>query len=152
MSDDHDPRRDDQDDELLADLGRALDPDPLPEGLVTRAEGLVVWADVDADLEVLLEQPTSDMAGVRGQAHGSTTTYRLAEVSVEVAVEAARVGGQVLSGTVDAVTLERVARREASTVVDDLGRFAFDAVPTGPARLVLERHAADPLATEWFLV
>jgi len=147
-----------EDGRLLDELGRALGPDPLPAGLLDRAEGLLTYMHLDRELAALLDDPAAAMAGTRAPAApdagvGGRLEFEVEDgsVSLELSVDRDRVAGQILSGSVTEVTLERLGGDTATAVVDELGRFAFDHVPAGPARLRLG-GAAHPVTTDWFLI
>jgi hypothetical protein len=137
---------------LLADLGRALGPDPLPSGLIERAEQLLAYRDLDADLAALRDEAAAEPAGLRGGAPTTRLRFDLADgsVAVELDPQRDRLAGQVLVGDVTEVVLERPTGGEESTTVDDLGRFVFRAVPPGPTRLRLHGPGLS-VTTEWFL-
>jgi hypothetical protein len=158
MSDEFDAEAMPADDaRLLDELGQALGSDPLPAGLLDRAEGLLTYLHLDRELAALLDDPEAAMAGTRSTAAAAAGHGRLefevedGSVSLELSVERDRVAGQILSGSVTEVTLERLDGDTATAVVDELGRFAFDHVPAGPARLRLG-GAAHPVTTDWFLI
>jgi hypothetical protein len=68
VSDDAGPGPDDMmsdaDRELLAALGEACGDDPLPVGIIDRADALLTWADVDEELAELLETSSAELAGL----------------------------------------------------------------------------------------
>lgn len=155
---------------LMAELREVLDPDPAPAGLIERAEGLVAFMDVDRDLAALLEESSSELAGTRGgAAPGTQLTFETADgaVSVEAVITRDRVAGQllpgqllpgqllsgqVLSGTRSEVTLERLSGDPIVASVDELGRFAFDNPPPGPARLRWPVSTTRSATSDWFLL
>src|SRR4051812_32228639 len=125
---------------LLAELRPALDPSPTPAGLVERAEGLFGYLNADRDLAELLDESAAEPAGTRGPvAAGGRLFFEVDRGSVALEVQLAQRGltGQVLSGQPSAVVFERLSGEVRTCPVDGLGRFAFDEVPTGPARLRL---------------
>lgn len=139
---------------LFEALGRALSPDPVPRGLVERAEELIVLRDLDAAVAELLDQPAAEPAGMRGGPVGDRLQFESADGSVvlELVPEPDRLVGQVLTGDLTEVALERLAGTVATCAVDDLGRFSLDHTGTGPGRLRLVGVTADPIATDWFLL
>lgn len=139
---------------LLAELRTALGPDPAPPGLVERAEGLFAFKDFDAVLAELLDRSGAEPAGMRGAAAGERMEFGTGDggVALELMREGDRIVGQVLGGDVVAVTLERPAGIGATIGVDELGRFSFDQIAAGPARLRLIRGADAPVITDWFLL
>ena len=139
---------------LLADLAQALGPDVPPAGLVTRAEGLVAFMDVDRELVELLDDALAEPVGSRGAATSHRLVFELDDgaISLELSFDGDVPDGQVLSGSVTEVVLEGLDGRLDSATVDMLGRFSLRSVPTGPVRLRLEDGSGRPLATDWFLL
>jgi len=139
---------------LLAALGRALDPDPPPPGLVARAMALIGWAGVDRDLARLLDEGAAELAGVRGPGPADDRLVfeaRGGALTIEVTV-AGGVRGQVLAGRPAEVTLEPLRGEPVTVGVDGLGRFSFEPVTAGPARLRLHGSWARSVTTDWFLI
>ncbi|MFC7548936.1 hypothetical protein [Plantactinospora sp. GCM10030261] len=142
---------------LLDALGRALSPDPLPDGLVDRAVQLRVLRDLDSALVTLLEQVTAEPAGMRGDGDDARREFATGDgaVALELVPEPGRLAGQILAGDPVEVILESRAGTLASTGVDELGRFAFvtgsGAGAAGPVRLRLLGGATTPV-TDWFLI
>ena len=147
-----------EDARLLDELRAALGADPMPPGLVARAEGLVAFAGVDRELAELLEASAAEPAGVRGgpAEAAQPLVFEVADgsIGVEVVIGRDRLDGQVHAGTLAEVALERPGGDIVTGPVDELGRFAFTPVAAGPARLRLRPHgeAGRPVTTDWFLV
>ena len=140
------------DDRLLADLGRALPPDPAPPGLADRADALFAVRDLDGGLAELLEPGAAEPAGVRGGDAGTDQlTFEIGDVTLELTVERNRITGRVLAAGPWMVTLERPSGEVAGTQAGDLGEFAFEAPAAGPTRLRLDGPPRPPIHTDWFL-
>jgi hypothetical protein len=140
-----------RDDGLLAELDTVLAPDPLPAGLIERAEGLVDFMGTDRELVELLE---GEPVGVRGTS-GAELAFatETGSLSVELTEERGELRGQLLAGEVTGVGLQRPTGETTTVEVDELGRFRFAAVPAGPARLVLRVPGTDrPATTDWFVL
>lgn len=140
---------------LIERLGRALGPDPAPEGMLGRLEGLLAFRDVDRELMQLLQDAAPEPAGMRGTAGvQDRLAFELGDgsVSVELVPERGLLRGQVLAGEVTEVALERLAAESRTSAVDALGRFTFDDPAAGPARLRLRGRATGPWTTGWFLI
>jgi hypothetical protein len=136
---------------MLADLDAALGPDPLPAGLIERAEGLVDFMDTDRELLELLD---GEPAGVRGAA-GTELAFETGtgSLSLELSQEPGGLRGQILAGEVVSAGLQRPSGDTTSAEVDELGRFRFAPVPSGPARLTLRLSGTDrPVTTDWFVL
>jgi hypothetical protein len=147
--------RDPAEDGLLADLRRALPPDPVPDGLVARAEALFTLRDLDRELAALLESPATELVATRGSLSPATRmSFRNGDGTLAVEVRAGRhrLDGQVLAGTPTEVTLEDRAGPLARAAVDELGRFSFSHDATGPGRLRLRGGPEGEVLTGWFLL
>lgn len=138
---------------LLAGLGRALGPDPLPDQLIERAEQLLALRDLDSALVELIDQATAEPAGMRGETVHTRLEFARGDgsVALELVREAGRLVGQVLAGELTEVALESLSGARVSTGVDELGRFTFSDVASGPLRLRLSGGASAPV-TDWFLL
>ena len=80
----------DADRELLAALGEAWGDDPLPVGIIDRADGLLTWADVDEELAELLETSSAETAGTRGASlSGAVLEFQVADGTVLFEVDLA---------------------------------------------------------------
>jgi hypothetical protein len=138
--------------ELIAHLRDALGPDPLPEGLLDRAEGLLAFRDVDRELVELLEA-SNEPAGLRGEVDApERLVFEVGAgvVSVEVVLDRDAVRGQVLAGDVTEVGLERLGAPVRTSAVDELGQFSFAEPEPGPVRLRLHVVGGRPTTTDWF--
>jgi hypothetical protein len=153
MSDDTEPMSDDEI-RLLTELGRALGPQPLPEGLLARADGLLAWLDVDDELQLLLESSAEAVGAVRGSPTGTTMSYASVDGAflVELVVGRDVLDGQILAGAADGATLEHPTDEPQHAVPDALGRFAFPGPSRGPARLRLRAGSESGFVTPWFLI
>jgi hypothetical protein len=138
---------------LLAELGRATGADPLPYGLVERAEQLLAYSHLDAELLALRDEEAAEPAGLRGGTSATRLRFDLNDgsIGVELDRQRDRLAGQVLAGELTEVVLERPGGTEDSAEVDELGRFMFAPAPTGPIRLRLRGRAGRSVTTEWFL-
>jgi hypothetical protein len=138
---------------LLAALGRALGPDPLPHLLVERAEELLAVMDLDSALVKLIDQATAEPAGMRGETTHTRLEFAVGDgsIALELVAEPDRLTGQVLAGEPAEVALESPSGVQATVAVDELGRFTFQHVRAGPARLRLLGGATAPV-TDWFLL
>ncbi|NUO36252.1 MAG: carboxypeptidase regulatory-like domain-containing protein [Dermatophilaceae bacterium] len=144
--------------ELLDRLARiAAVVDPVPDDVVELGRAAFELHRADSILMTLVAD-----AGAPVRDNGSVTAshilvFTLAEVSIELEVtrrgEFASVIGVVMAGDRPCadecpISLETAASSTPHTL--DEGRFAFERVPVGLARLVLERGGEPPMRTLWF--
>jgi hypothetical protein len=154
-SQDPDELMSDADRELLAGLDDALGDDPLPVGIIDRADGLLTWADVDEELAELLETSNSETAGTRGASlSGTALEFQVADGTVVLEVDLARGGveGTVLGIEVDVIVLERPGGASDTTPVDALGHFSFPDPEPGAVRLRIAVGTGADVRTDWFVI
>jgi hypothetical protein len=145
----------DADRELLAALGDAWGDDPLPVGILDRADGLLSWADVDDELAELLETSSAELAGTRGASlSGTALEFQVGDgtVLIEVDLGSGGVAGQVLGVAVDAVVLERPGGESGTAPVDELGHFSFPDPEPGAVRLRIATGTGTHIRTDWFVI
>jgi hypothetical protein len=133
---------DDDDARVLAQLAALYDDlDPVPAGLVERIEFALT---LDAlQVEVAQLQRTADLAGVRSAeaTEARTVTFASSSLTVMITItpmspETVRLDGWAAPGGAAAVEL----RTESQTLhaeADADGRFVFEQVPRGMARMLL---------------
>lgn len=142
--------------ELRGLIARA---DPVPERLDEAARAAFTWRTIDAELAELMQDSAELDAGALALRSGTATGPRLLSFeSPRVAIEAEvtvtgprerRLVGQIVPPVAATVTVEQGGVR-LTVEADELGRFAFDRLGAGPARL----RAALPdggmeVATPW---
>jgi hypothetical protein len=140
--------------ELLAALGDACGDDPLPVGIIDRADALLTWADVDEELAELLETTSAEVAGTRGASQSDTVLeFQVADgtVLIEVDLGSGGITGQVLGIDVDVVALERPGGESGTVDVDELGHFSFPDPEPGAVRLRIAAGTTD-VRTDWFVI
>lgn len=140
--------------ELLAALGDACGDDPLPVGIIDRADALLTWADVDEELAELLETTSAEVAGTRGASQSDTVLeFQVADgtVLIEVDLGSGGITGQVLGIDVDVVALERPGGESGTVDVDELGHFSFTDPEPGAVRLRIAAGTTD-VRTDWFVI
>jgi hypothetical protein len=146
----------DADRELLAALGEACGDDPLPVGIIDRADALLTWADVDEELAELLETSSTELAGTRGASTSDTVLeFQIADGTVLIEIDLARGGGvegQVLGTEVDVIVLERPGGESDTTPVDELGHFSFPNPEPGAVRLRIAVGTGTDVRTDWFVI
>ncbi len=129
------------DDQILAMLRRALEAaDPVPETARRAARAAFTWRSIDAELaELVYDSAEEDVAGVRGTETARQVAFRAPGVEVEVMVTHSggrRIVGQLVPPQSARIELQTPDGNQI-TGTDTLGRFSFDDVPSGPARLVV---------------
>ncbi|MEA4945098.1 MAG: hypothetical protein VB080_11760 [Propionicimonas sp.] len=132
----------DLDDELLMENLRLLwlDADPAPDDLADRMVASVAMADFTREWEVLALVEDAQLGAVRGEADTSTLQFSDGVTNVLLHVAAATRDRRRVDGWVDSTPLEiRLSQNDRSwqAVANDSGRFAFETLPRGVARLRL---------------
>jgi hypothetical protein len=132
--------------------------DPVPDRLDEAARAAFTWRTIDAELAELMRDSAELDAGALALRSTATGPRLLSFESPRVAIEAEvsvtgprerRLAGQIVPPVAATVTLEQGGVR-LSVQADELGRFAFERLGAGPARL----RAALPdggmeVATPW---
>lgn len=121
------------------------DVDPVPADLVDRMVAAVAVEDLTREY-ALLTLVEGTLAAVRGESDTATLQFSDGETSVLLHVTATEAGGRRVDGWVDASALAiRLLQgdREWAAEPGEHGRFAFDEVTPGVARLRLVVRAAD---------
>lgn len=146
-----------EDDRVLDLLGRALrQADPVPDSARHAALGAFSWRTIDAELAALVyDSGMEAVVGTRGDEVVRQLTFGTEGQEIEVMVVPD--GGRRLVGQLvpprRAVVRLTTADAVSEATSDDLGRFRFDAVPPGPARLWVASSSDDPPAeTEWVIL
>jgi hypothetical protein len=119
--------------------------DPVPADLVDRMVAAVAVEDLSREY-ALLTMVEGSLSAVRGEADTATLQFSDGETSVLLHVTATDGGGRRVDGWVDAAALAiRLTQgdREWSSEPGEHGRFAFDEVTPGVARLRLVVRGAD---------
>lgn len=119
--------------------------DPVPADLVDRMVAAVAVEDLSREY-ALLTLVEGSFAAVRGESDTATLQFSDGTTSVLLHVTATEDGGRRVDGWVDATALAiRLVQGEREWAADpgEHGRFAFDEVTPGVARLRLVVRAAD---------
>ena len=116
------------------------DIDPVPADLVDRMVATVAVEDLSREYALLTLVEGSQLAAVRGETDTATLQFSDGSTSVLVHVAATEGGGRRVDGWVDATALAiRLIQGDKDWSADagEHGRFAFDDVTPGMARLRL---------------
>lgn len=164
-SDDHDQHSDDHGDidnidnidaaerPMLDALASTFAADDPPDGMNARSELLLGWLDVDDELDSLLTDAIADPVGVRDDsAVVDELALRDGVPVVEWRVEGTAVTGLVMVDSISVVELYGAAGVLRRADVNELGRFHFDDVISGPVRLRLSHRDGRREHTPWFVV
>lgn len=138
---------------LLDALGATFASEEAPDGMNARSELLLGWLDVDDELDSLLTDAIADPVGVRGDAAvvDELATRDGAPV-IEWRVEGSAISGLVMVDSISAVELHGEAGEVRRADLNELGRFHFDDVASGPVRLRLSHRDGRREHTSWFVV
>ena len=145
--------------ELLERLGRIAGVvDPVPPDVVELGRAAFELHRADTLLMSLVGADAAAAVRDNGSATAShLLVFELGTISVEIEVarkgEFARVIGVVMAGDEPYAGECRVSLEtsgSSTTQALDEGRFAFERVPVGLARLVLDRDGEQPMRTAWF--
>jgi hypothetical protein len=134
------------DDELMTQVARLVDElDPMPPGLVERAQFAVAIDDIDdLDVEVARWADTRTLAGVRGGLPG-TITFFVGDLTVMVNVtrtgERQRIDGWLVPAGAHGVEVRVADHGSSTTTADEGGRFVLTEVPRGTTQLLVRMHA-----------
>ncbi|GAA5034843.1 hypothetical protein ACFQRL_00400 [Microbacterium fluvii] len=111
--------------------------DPVPADLVDRMIASVATADLTREYALLALVESASESAVRGDADMLTLQFSDGKTSVLVHVTPTESGGRRLDGWVDgsAAEIELIQDGGSQTTAPESGRFAFDEVPVGVARL-----------------
>lgn len=150
--------RDDDDDHLLDLLGLALrQADPLPPAAKEAAIAGFSWRTMDADLAALVYDSAMELtgAGARSDEVARQLTFESDGTELEVMIVAngdRRLLGQLVPPRETTVTLA-CAGNVHRTRSDELGRFRFEVLGSGPSRLSVAAGPVGPgLETEWIVL
>lgn len=135
------PRDNPADAALLARL-RTLwgEVDPVPEDLANRMVAAIAIDDLTRQWDLLGVIEDVGLAAVRGEADTRTLQFGVGSTNVLLHVSATEESRRRIDGWVDATVLAvRLAQggRELSAEPSPTGRFAFESVPAGTARVRL---------------
>jgi hypothetical protein len=141
-------------DDLRGLLARA---DPVPERLHEAARAAFSWRTVDAELAELMRDSAEHDPGapaLRGPAARRLLSFESPRMAIEAEVTVLgprerRLAGQIIPPVPASVVVEQGGVR-LTVQADELGRFAFDRLGAGPARLrATPPEGGMEIATPW---
>ncbi|HWL99904.1 MAG TPA: hypothetical protein VNP20_21365 [Nocardioidaceae bacterium] len=134
------------DDELMTQVARLVNElDPMPPGLVERAQFALALDDIDnVDIEVALWADNRTLTGVRGGLPG-TITFFVGDLTVMVNVtrtgERQRIDGWLVPAGAHGVEVRVAEHGSSTTTADEGGRFVLTEVPRGTTQLLVRMNA-----------
>ena len=145
-----------QEESLLSLLRRGLaQSDPSPADVTEFAKAALSWRTIDADLAQLSYDSSeeSNSASLRGVATSRMLAFEAGELTIDLEHEP--LSGHLLgqldpagSMTVELHVLDTVLVTES----DELGRFSFDGIQSGPFALVIRLEGDEVVKTEWVIL
>jgi hypothetical protein len=148
------PYRDQEDDELTAELGRAMRAAAeVPAGFVAAGKAAFTWRNVDAELAALGHDSATGaaLAGTRAErATLRALTFVASRLTIELEVTADALLGQLVPPQPGQIELQQRDGAKRVATVDELGWFVFHgSVPKGMCRLRLTAADGSTVLTEW---
>ncbi|HSZ39338.1 MAG TPA: hypothetical protein VK817_05215 [Trebonia sp.] len=115
--------------------------DPMPRDLPERIHFALALRDLEAELARFADTGEEPAAAARGAEESWTVTFDSDSLTIMIRVDAnpdgsARVDGWLAPPQPHQVEIRR-ADCSVSVAADNLGRFVFDSVPRGTARLIV---------------
>ncbi|MBM7771550.1 hypothetical protein JOD54_001754 [Actinokineospora baliensis] len=134
----------------LAQVARLVDElDPVPPGLVERAQFAIDLEDIDAEVELEAARWADQrpLAGVRGGAPG-TITFFVGDLTVMVNVtrtgEKQRIDGWLVPAGEHGVEVRVADHGSTATTADEGGRFVLTEVPRGTTQILVRMNGGKP--------
>ncbi|GAA3026561.1 carboxypeptidase-like regulatory domain-containing protein [Actinokineospora globicatena] len=134
----------------LAQVARLVDElDPVPAGLVERAQFAIDLEDIDAEVELEAARwaERRPLAGVRGGAPG-TITFFVGDLTVMVNVtrtgEKQRIDGWLVPAGEHGVEVRVADHGSNTTTADEGGRFVLTEVPRGTTQILVRMNGGKP--------
>jgi hypothetical protein len=135
-----------EDDAMMAKVAYLVDElDPVPAGLIERAQFAIDIDDIDVEAARWAEN--RPLAGVRGGAPG-TITFFVGDLTVMVNVtrtgERQRIDGWLVPAGEHGVEVRVADHGSTQTVADEGGRFVLTEVPRGTTQILVRMNADQP--------
>lgn len=140
------------DDELMADLAKALKPRHIDEEFLTAARGAFAWRTIDLELATLFyDSSLDDAILVRGGSEPRILAFQSDALGVEIELSEAGILGQVLPPQPGVVALVHSDGTRATAPVDDVGYFSFPMPGHGSLRLECTTDSGG-IVTDWVTI
>ena len=143
-----------QDDKLISLLRRGFHgSDPTPADVTEFAKAALSWRNVDAELAQLTFDSVDDTTAVRGVAVARMLAFESGDLMIDLEHDPASgyLRGQLEPAGQMAIELH-VLDTVLVTESDELGRFAFDGIHSGPFALVIRFEGDEAVKTEWIIL
>jgi len=124
--------------------------DDLPAEVITRAEGLFAWRDIESELAELATQDERDLVPVRSHRDPITMSFECEEWTIDCEWLDGQLVGQVVPRVAGAVRPATPTDVLADVMVDAGGVFRVANVPRGPLSLrLVDLDGAEMARTTW---
>ncbi|GAA3625061.1 hypothetical protein GCM10022236_29220 [Microlunatus ginsengisoli] len=142
----------DDDDALMADLGRALDDAAaVPDHRRKAAQAAFAWRSVDEELMRLsFDSLEVGTAAVRGSDDPRLLSFDIEGLALELEVSADAIWGQAVPAQPYEVTIENASGERRTVLADESGIFTIQPLP-GPLRFALTSGELTR-RTDWILI
>jgi hypothetical protein len=158
----HQPSRKDDDNLLVAELGRLFATlDPVPESVQIAARVAIEWRTLDAELAALVHDSTIDepALGLRGDGGPRALTFEAPDLTIEIETEQEQDGAgdtMRLVGQLVPPQAAQIAVRNGDDLVttsaDERGRFSAPGLSAGSLRLRCRLNDDRLVETDWLTI
>jgi len=135
-------------DDLLADIRGLFEAiDPMPVDLPGRIRLALALRELDAEIADFASAADELALAARGTEESRTITFDSDSLTIMIRVDAnpdgtARIDGWIAPPHPRLVEI-KMPNKALTAIADELGRFVFDSVPRGAARLIVKPPEAD---------
>lgn len=142
------------DDKLMQDLGVVFGVDAPPVAAIEAARAVYTWRTIDEELaQLVFDSALDELVGVRATETDRQMTFESPAVNIEVTI--IDEGARRLIGQLDPPSVNSIELRHGddvwTTSADEIGRFMFDGIPTGPLSIRCVLANGTVITTEWTL-
>ncbi|MET0697728.1 MAG: hypothetical protein ABWZ58_09910 [Acidimicrobiia bacterium] len=143
-----------EEERLLSLLRRGLDQsDASPADVTEFAKAALSWRTIDADLAQLSYDSIDDPTSVRGVATSRMLAFESGELTIDLEHEP--LSGHLI-GQLDPQGQMTIELHVLDTVLvtdsDELGRFSFEGIQSGPFALVIRLEGDEVVKTQWVIL